>query len=331
MLHYFNTARLFIHFQKNKANASAVAEEIIPVASSSLLMRRYTPIKARKKHRHSLFLPHGLNHHGHNDPRIIRLARALCSCGYTVYTPHLTSILRYDINFSLTSKELQDGLSYLCNEPTQAPIKIICFSLIASLTLHVTSLSHIAPKIHSIFMLSGYYDNNTFIDYVLFDPKANLFAKFILVKNLMRHQYGVDPKLEAQLLNLICILHATGTIDYKRDLNNISAEAKKLIVLITTANNKKELLTLFNKGIEGLKDACKLHIVLTHARPKISIVHSRDDDIIPSSEAYKLAEALKEQTEVKILVTPLFDHADIKLNLRTVREFVKLCGMLNFI
>jgi hypothetical protein len=166
----------------------------------------------------------------------------------------------------------------------------------------------------------------------LFNPKASQFAKFILLKNLFNHQYGVDAVRDEQFIQIIEQLQDVQyEFNYEKSVSSFPAETKEIINTVIQVKNIGEIQQLFNHGIEQLKEACRLHIAFKHAKPQISIVHSRDDDIIPASEAYKLEAAFKEQTEVKTLVTPLFDHADIKLNISTLVEFIKLCRVINFV
>lgn len=126
-------------------------------------------------------------------------------------------------------------------------------------------------------------------------------------------------------------MQETPEFNYENNLNCFSSDERKIIDTVLQVGDQEEIQRFFNKGIEELRNACRLHIEFNHAKPKLSIVHSKDDDIIPSSEAYKLKSAFKDQTKVKILVTALFDHADMKLNMKTLVEFLKLCRMIHFV
>ena len=99
-----NSILVLLRYQNIIPNQSIKCTELFLSASSSNRFRTKYYYYQDVRENPVIYLQHGMNTHGIEDPRIIELAKSIASCGYVVVTPELSEIK--ELNLSQLSETI---------------------------------------------------------------------------------------------------------------------------------------------------------------------------------------------------------------------------------
>ena len=135
----------------------AEREITIPMPSGSLRARVYEPAGGSNR---TTLLTSGLHVSGIDEPRLVRLARALASNRITIVTPDIPELARFDITPGLTDA-IEHASLWLANESGLAPdhrVGLMGISFSGGLSIVAAGRPSLADRVSSVFAFGGHDD-----------------------------------------------------------------------------------------------------------------------------------------------------------------------------
>jgi len=331
---------------------AGIAREIVHFdgANRGLRAARYSPPNARGVY---LLVP-GLHFLGPDDVRLDRFAAVLASAGFVVVVPFIPDLLDLTLRPTLFSDgeaafAYAAGLAALRGMPPPGVFSISFGSLVA---LHLASKPELVDEIGGVILFGGY---------------ADLFAtvRFAVTGHAEREGARVDlapDPLNSPViyLNLLPHLEMRGDRErlgrayrtmVRRTWGRMELKAKGARdghAHAIAASLPEELRTPFLRGaglapdaLPWLDDAIiaatspmrvyQASSLLPNVHARITLVHGRDDDVIPFVETEKLAAGLPRGRLARKSITGLYGHTGAgEVGLRALgAELRALTGMLS--
>ncbi len=132
-------------------------EITIPMPSGSLRARVYEPEGQSNR---TALLTSGLHVSGIDEPRLVRLARALSSNRITVVTPDIPQLVQFDITPALTDA-IEQASVWLANDSGLAVdrrVGLMGISFSGGLSIVAAGRSSLAGRVSSVFAFGGHDD-----------------------------------------------------------------------------------------------------------------------------------------------------------------------------
>jgi hypothetical protein len=132
-------------------------EIAIPMPSGSLRARVYEPAGGSNR---TTLLTSGLHVSGIDEPRLVRLARALASNRITIVTPDIPELARFDITPALTDA-IEHASLWLANDSGLASdhhVGLMGISFSGGLSIVAAGRPSLAGRVSSVFAFGGHDD-----------------------------------------------------------------------------------------------------------------------------------------------------------------------------
>ena len=290
-------------------------EVTYPLATGDGVADLYLP---GREDRHSavlLFL--GVNPAGRDDARVVGLAEGLARSGVVVMIPWSDTMTQRRIaveeidNLVMAFQYLR-GLEVV--DPDRVGMGGFCVG--ASLATVAAQDPRIADQVEFVNFFGGYYDVQDLIISVVtksrfYDGRAEPWSPDKLsVEVVTAHLIeGVPDPDERGLLTRVFVDKTEPAVT---DLNAFSADGRTVYRLL-------EGPTLEEAGplLEALAPSTleKMRLVspstqIDRLKARVLIMHDREDDLVPSEESRRLAEALPEGADTYYTEFSLFQHVD---------------------
>ena len=268
----------------------------------------------------SYLIAPGLHFEGPADPRLRRFCAVLAAAGFEVLAPFLPDFLALEVAESATA-DLDAAFDELRRRSRHRPgVFSISFGSLPALRLAAAPARR--DQISHLICFGGFADLDRTLAFSLGgEPGAprdplNQPAVFI---NLLDHLDGVPADRSALVAAWMRYLRATwGRPEMK------APDRYRPVARAIAAELPADLRELFlvGCGVEpGALDRCRAALArrggCEHLDPRphlkaircpVTLVHGRDDDVIPHRESLELARAMPEGAEVEVLITGLYDH-----------------------
>ncbi|MFO0660221.1 MAG: hypothetical protein U0165_10370 [Polyangiaceae bacterium] len=273
----------------------------------------------------------GMHFLGADDPRLDRFCRVLATCGLIVVAPLLPDLLdirlRADTDADLRAAwvhALRIARSY--HLPNPALFSISFGSLPA---IRLAADPEHRDEVSSLVLFGGYGDFDRAVTHLLSgahegpdgliqgvnDP-LNAAAIF---RNVL-HLLPIPQKHHAELDRAwMSIIHRTwghvssfkGKESYPLVAHEIAATLSEPIRewFLLGCNLRPNALDAVRQALSGGAFAfANPQPSLAHVRASVTIVHGRDDDVIPWTEAARIRDALPASTPSEVLLTGMYGH-----------------------
>ena len=179
-----------------------------------------------------IYLQHGMNIYGMNDPRIKKLARSIASVGYTVVVPELPEVK----NLVITTKTISNIRECLLSiyKLFQKQIGYIAPSLTAGLGIIAISEREIQSLVSSILLIGSYSDFHKSMNFCKANYANDSYGFFILLYNFINHLVNNSENLKKLLFEMAVFTASSPKINLNKtaefdSYRKISSPEKKLI------------------------------------------------------------------------------------------------------
>lgn len=282
--------------------------------------------------RGTLVALHGLSPLGETDPRWVAVARDLAGAGFRVVAPHLPWLVALRIDPGGPDRIAQI-LSAVADDTRLTPsgrigLFSICFG--AGMALLAGSRSDVAPRITAIGAVGAYGSLTATLQYTLASPEADPYAMLVLLANYFEQDAGPWPEARAALDRLCRIAAVKLEGDPRAHIRDAPDDVQS--ALGPLLSDPAARLALAERLVP------RTAVDRRHLDPRgrldglqapVTLLHGRDDNVIPASESEQLAVLLAARGHPhRLVVTPLISHADRAGPVETLREGPRVLGAL---
>ena len=355
------TARRFADFDTRPVHERDIS---IPMPGGSMRARVYQPEGGSRR---TVLLTSGLHVSGINEPRLVRLARALSSNRITVVTPDIPELVAFDITPALTDA-IERASLWLAGASGLAPdhrIGLMGISFSGGLSIVAAGRPSLAGRVSSVFAFGGHDDLPRVLKYLCtgqepyppgrlrLDPGA---GSADVPFSRPPHDYGVavilleianrvvpPGQVEALRAGVRRYLVASAldtNVDKARaatEFDALRASARKLPEPSATL-----LKYVVERDVVHLGARLLPHVSALGSDPALSaskspkpsvpifLLHGIEDNLIPSIESEYLADDLRPHAPVRLLLSGLISHAeaDRPVKIGDVMELASFWGDL---
>lgn len=309
----------------------------VPVADTSIRARVYAPLRTSRQ---TVLLVSGLHPAGIDEPRLMALARELAKTNVTVVTPEIQELQQFDITPALTDR-IEELALWLATRSGLTPTgRIGLMGVSFSGGLSVVAAGRPSLRTHVSYVLSfgGHDDLPRVLRYLCTGIEAapgGAAAAPYTTAPRPPHDYGVaiillgiaddlvPPDQVAALRAGVRRFLRASALD-QVDKPQAGREFAALRVLARDLPEPSRTLLAYVND----RDVARLGLrllpyiasygdapALSAARsPKPSapvfLLHGRDDNVIPAVESQYMADRLRGQVPVRLLLTDLVSHVE---------------------
>lgn len=281
----------------------------------------------------------GFSMSGYQDKRIAVVNNAFVKLGYRVITPKINTIDALLIHPSGID-EVKEVINKIVDDPLLNPYKFCPAVFAPSFTAGIAALAIAEMPVNSVSslcLIGSFCNFETTIQFALTNEK-NLddYGMHILMKNFLKYEVSNNPKLEelvqtalednglkrkVPLLPSLIAQTDLDTVELYKKLRFSSAFRSDLIM---RAWSKIPDFNIWKNRLDLSKHAHKITCPLT-------IIHGKDDNVIPSSESILLYSLLKVNNKgIHLELSNLLDHGDMKVGFDIFSEIVNLAKAFNY-
>ena len=309
------------------------------VKGTSIRARVYAPVGTARQ---TVLLVSGLHPAGIDEPRLVALARRLTEANVTVVTPEIPELSRFEITPNLTDR-IEQAAVWLAVESGLAStgrIGLMGISFSGGLAVVAAGRPSLRNHLSYVFSFGGHDDLRRVLEYFCtgMDPEALAHhRREPSVTKAIRppHDYGVAIVLlnvaehlvpPEQLAPLRDAVRRFLWASYLDGVDKPQAERDFAALRELARTLPEPAATLI--GYVNSRDVARLgpqllpHISFYVDAPALSpsrspepsapvfLLHGRDDNVIPAAESQHMADRLRGQAPVRLLLTDLISHAE---------------------
>ncbi len=317
-------------------NESKGVEMELPLSSGKTPILLYAPSQQEKGLIISLT---GFSISGYQDKRMAVVNNAFVKLGYRVITPQIKTIDALLIHPSGVD-EVKEAISYIMADPMLNPNKFCPAVFAPSFTagIAVLAVAELPQNtVSSLCLLGTFCDFETTIQFALTNEKnMDDYGMHILMKNYLKYEVGDNPRLEelvqtalednglkrqVPLLPGLLAQFDSATVELYKKLR-FNTEFRSEVIM--RAWTKIPGFDIYKDRLDVSKHAHKVSCPVT-------IIHGKDDNVIPSTESILLNFLLeKSNPRVHLELSNLLDHGDMKVGLHIFSEIASLAKAFNF-
>ncbi len=252
-------------------------------------------------------LVHGASTDGPDDPRLRALARALANVGFAVLTPELAEVRNLTVTTASTEQVIA-AFEDLAARPGVDPARvgIAGVSLSCGPVLVAAGDPRIAPRVRFAVSFGGYGDLRRL---VRGGGLGHVFGRQLVA---LRYADDLVPEPERAGFRRAAVAIVREQPRDAATEATLGPSTRALLDFLAgaeTGDLSARFAALVAADEEGLA------AVSPEARPgelrcPVFVLHGARDPLIPAAEAERLAASLARRTDVRILVTELYGHAD---------------------
>ncbi len=299
----------------------------IPTRSGSIRGRLYTPIADVRR---AVVLASGIHPDGIDEPRLVKLARALAKTGIAVFTPDLPDLSRFEIT-PRTIDLIEETSLWVAEQRHLAPdlkVGMMGISFSGGLALVAAGRPALRDHVAFVFALGGHGDLPRVLRYLCTGKEPDghyraphdysLAVVLIGVARAAVPPDQVEPLraairkfLDASALETIKSSGAVAAFEEARKLESaLPNPARTLMHLVNTRD-----VAALGPRLRPMVDRAGTDPSLSPERSAppaapVFLLHGADDNVIPSIESRLLASHLTRTTEVRLLISNLITHAE---------------------
>ena len=301
----------------------------IPWRGGELRARLYIPHGSSDR---AMLLVPGVHAAGVDEPRLVQFARDLASVRHTVLTAELTDLTRYQIT-PRTTDMIEDAALWLSKQHDLARdgrVGMMGISFAGGLSIIAASRASLRDRVAFVMSFGGHGDLPRTLRYLCTGKQPDGSTR-------PPHDYGVviillsvadevvppdqvEPLrkviltyLEASRLDLVDKNESWNTFQRARAMTTSLPEPARTLMGYVNDRDVAHLGPILLPHVTQLGDDRELSPA-TQAAPRapVYLLHGTDDNVIPASESFLLADTLRARgVEVHQLATPLITHAEV--------------------
>ena len=310
------------------------------------LRNGYTPVLlyAPKKREKGLIISlTGFSMSGYQDNRIAVVNNAFAKLGYRVVTPKIETIDSLMIHPSGID-EVKEVIRSISEDPILNPNQFRPAVFAPSFTAGIAALAVAEMpenSVSAICLLGSFCDFETTIEFALTNEKnEDDYGMHILMKNFLKYEIGNNPDLEGLIQTA---LEDNGLKRVEPLLPNLLAETNSETVELyrklrfDSEYRKEMIMRAWTKipDFDRLKDRLDLSKHAHKITCPVTLIHGKDDVVIPSSESILMHSLMKNHNpQIHLELSKLIDHGDMKIGFSILRDIATLakafgCFMVN--
>lgn len=270
----------------------------------------------------------GLHFAGPDDPRLDRFCRVLAHAGFVVVAPFLPDFSALVIAPTATS-DLASALARavrIADEEQLGGPAVFSISFGSRPAIELCASEH-GERVSALLLFGGFCDFDATVRFAINGsataPHDPLNAPVVHLNLLDHHEGDVDKVALARALRRM-VERTWGRAELKvgdARATHAHAIAEALdpatrALFLAACGLSPDATQIFERALARAKDAFawvdpRPH--LARVRPPVVVVHGRDDDVIPWTEATKLAAALPSGHPCEVILTGLYGHTGAAL------------------
>ena len=302
----------------------------IPVRAGSMRSRMYIPIGTARQ---TVLLISGLHQAGIDEPRLTALARRLAEANVTVVTPEIPALSRFEITPAVTD-HMEDAALWLATQSGLVPterIGLMGISFSGGLAIVAAGRPALRDHLLYVFSFGGHDDLRRVLDYfctgvesdgTATHPPAphdygvaivllNVAERLVPPEQLKPLREAVRRFLWASYLDRVDKPRAEREFAALRDLARTLPEPAATLLQYVNNRDVAHLGPRLQPYIGFYVDQPALSPARSPApSAPIYLLHGRADSVIPAAESRHLADRLRGEVPIHLLVTDLISHAD---------------------
>jgi len=314
-------------------------EIAIPTARGSMRARVYEPVRS---HGRAALLVSGLHPSGIDEPRLVRLARALAASGLAIVTPDIPELSHFEITPAIPDT-IERSAGWLALESGLAPdrrVSMMGISFSGGLSIVAAARASLSDRVAAVFALGGHDDLPRVLRYLCTgsEPYPPNQLGRSPEKPFVRapHDYGVAvillgvaervvPRAQVEPLRAAVrrFLFASA-LDSNVDKEKAASEFAAVRDLAKKMPEPSATLLRYVNDRDVVHLGARLlpYVSFYGGDPSLSmskspkpsapvfLLHGMDDNVIPSIESEYLAEELRGHAPVRLLLSGLISHAE---------------------
>ena len=304
-------------------DAETVNERELTLSAGDRVLRARAYEPAGGSRRTALVVP-GLQAGGIDEPRMVRLSRALAASGVAVVTPEFPDLAAFAITPALTDTIEAVALD-LARTPELAPdgrVALIGISFGGGPSIVAAGRPALRDRVAWVFVMGGYADLPRVIDHLsragwgTHDYGVALVLlgvadRLVPPEQVAALSAGVRRFLRASALDRVDPAGAQREFAALREQARTLPEPSATLLALVTARDVTRLGAQLRPHVGGYgqEPALSPSRSPTPSAP-VFLLHGIDDPIIPSSESEQLAARLGGHAPVRLLLSGLLTHAD---------------------
>lgn len=300
----------------SSVGSSAVTEFLVSKRDKTKKYR--TKIYSSDNSRKAVLLFHGMGALGIDDPRMEELASNLCSSGFNVFTPELEEVKNLKIRKE-TVENIKDIALSLDSFQEKAPfdqgLGFFSVSFGAGLGLIALSDPSIQKCFSSICVVGGFADFEAVVPHILEHFETENYGNFILLHNFIHLTVKNSEKLESVLWEAAmdnALNRKNGEAVAPRLQSELEPRDRQIFESICREKSYRTALGEEIRETAGLllRDLSPIHYIKDISIP-VSIIHGRNDYVIPETESVRISERMNEYgKQNRLEITSLLSHGD---------------------
>lgn len=268
----------------------------------------------------TIFLINGFSVYGHEDPRIMHLAKAMCHMGFHVIIPSLHDINNLRINPEVID-EMADCIQHIAlddNLCKKGKLTIVAPSYSAGLALRACSDNRCADKLSSILLIGTYFTIEDCLNFLMRDEAADDYGRNILLRNFLPYsafyQKELMPLIDMAISDNGFKKRIPGLpVLLRRSHPDVLTEWMRIqhdpSYRLTILQDARKRFSNYDQWITSFDLVSVLHSI----ESPVFLLHGKNDNVVPSNQSIQLHQALVKLGKKSYLcISPLIDHGDIQ-------------------
>ncbi|MBI2936174.1 MAG: hypothetical protein HYY31_05155 [Chloroflexi bacterium] len=267
----------------------------------------------------------------HDDPRVVGLGKALARAGTVVLVPWPRQEKRVDVG---EIEQLVFAFQYLADQGfvDRTRLGLAGFCVGASIALVAAADPRIRSEVAFVNAFGAYFDARDFMKQIssghsFYNGVVELWEPDRLTREVFNTQLmeSVADREERQALER-ALAHPGGSLEGVAELTPQARAVFRLLAGGTLQEADRALAQLAPEAQEQLR-AISPSVVIDRVDARVLIMHDREDNLVPSEESRRLADALAPRGNVYYTEFSFFQHLDPTRRVKPwayVKEVVKL-------
>jgi dienelactone hydrolase len=271
--------------------------------------------------RSGILLNHGVIDTGKDDPRLKRFAGILCRAGFVVFVPELKGMRSFRISASDVD-EIQAAFEHLLSrdEIRPASLGLFGFSYGSGPTIIAACRPAIREKVRFVVSFGGYFDLKNVLSFIAsghsefrgrrYFRRPQEYGKWVfLANNLDLVEYPGD---RAVLKDIVEAKLRDENAPVDKYLSRLGGEGRNILNLLSHGDpaQTEAFIRRLPSSVQSTIRALSVSPFLKDLRADLILAHGEDDDLIPFTETFRLAEAAPDPGKVYVQILKTCSHMD---------------------
>lgn len=283
---------------------------------------------------------HGMTVRGHRDDRVLDFCSALACLGFRVAVP-LFELIRDLYIDPRQIDECAATLLALADSEQLCPhrrLGLMAPSFSGNIAMIAATRPEVVNRVSSICTIGSYANIDTALEFLLEAEHADEYGKLITLWNFIEHGIGRKKRvIEGFRIAALDNGHRrenTAEAGLPPYLETLRARERALFQELR--HDRVARLAAWAKAyrtrpLQEIVSAFDLMPRLNQVKCPVTLVHGRDDDVIPATESELLYEKLvRNGTPAKLCLTQLISHGDAEVGPSMLPDALRLAGSFGY-